>query len=234
LFRVAGVGSIYSLTNVGVTRSSNSIRYDSASMNGFSVAVLYGLGDTGLGNVSTDTPLTPPLTGSNPSNLGRQVGFNAMYNNGPLMLGVGWNRLDLPAITPVLNTFDDQKTTSFTASYDFKVVAINAGWQNNKITDNLQDRNTWNIGATIPVFGADSVKVSYADRHDKLVNSADVKLLALGYVHPMSPRTTLFGTYAKLRNDNNSAQNFIFGVPGTNVVGGYGPNSVQVGMSHNF
>ena len=235
LFRVAGVGSIYSLTNVGVTRSSNSIRYDSASMSGFSVAVLYGLGDTGLGNVSTDTPLTAPLVGNNPSNLGRQVGFNAMYNNGPLMIGLGWNRLNLPAITAApLNTFDSQKTTSLTASYDFKVVAINAGWQNNKITDNLQDRNTWNIGATIPVFGADSVKVSYADRHDKLVNSADVKLLALGYVHPMSKRTTLYGTYAKLKNDNNSAQGFIFGAPGTNVLGGYGPNAFQLGMSHNF
>lgn len=235
LFRVAGVGSIYSLTNVGITRASNSIRYDSANMNGFSLAAMYALGDTGTGNVSTGTPLAAPLVGSNPMNLGRQAGFNVMYNNGPLMLAAGYNKLYLTAITAApLNSFDDQKTTNFTGSYDFKVVSINAGWQENKISSNLQDRTTWNIGGTLPVFGKDSIKLSYADRHDKLVNSADSKLTALGYVHPMSPRTTLYATYAKMKNDNNAAQGLIFGAPGANVIGGYSPDGFQLGLSHNF
>ncbi len=234
IFRVAGVGSIYSLTNVGITRASNSIRYDSASMNGFSLAAMYALGDTGLGNVSTGTPLAAPLVGSNPMNLGRQVGFNVMYNNGPLMLGAGYNKAYLQAITPALNSFDDQKTTSVTGSYDFKVVAINAGWQENKVSSNLQDRTVWNIGGTLPVFGKDSIKLSYSDRHDKLNSSADSKLTALGYVHPMSPRTTLYATYAKMKNDNNAAQGLIFGVPGANVIGGYSPDGFQLGLSHNF
>ena len=234
LFRVAGVGSIYSLTNVGVTRASNSIRYDSPNFSGFSLAAMYGLGDTGLGNVSTGTALAAPLVGTNPMNLGRQAGFNVMYNNGPLMLGAGYNKLYLSAITPVLNSFDDQKTTSLTGSYDFKVVAINAGWQENKVSSNLQDRTVWNVGATVPVFGADSVKLSYSDRHDKLVNSADSKLTALGYVHPMSKRTTLYATYAKMSNDNNAAQGFIFGAPGVSLGGGYSPDGFQLGLSHNF
>ena len=235
LFRVAGVGSIYSLTNVGVTRASNSIRYDSPSMNGFSIAAMYALGDTGAGNVSTDTPLAAPLIGSNPANLGRQAGFNAMYKNGPLALEVGYDKLYLSAITAApLNSFDDQKTTNFTGSYDFKVVAINAGWQENKISSNLQDKTTWNVGATVPVFGADSVKISYADRHDKLNSSDDNKLTALGYVHPMSKRTTLYATYAKMKNDNNAAQGLIFGAPGVNVTNGYSPDGFQLGLSHNF
>ena len=234
IFRVAGVGSIYSLTNVGITRASNSIRYDSPSMNGFSIAAMYGMGDTGTGNASTGTPLAAPLIGNNPMNLGRVAGFNAMYNNGPLMLGIGYNKAYMSAITPVLNSFDDQKTTSATGSYDFKVVAINAGWQENKVSSNLQDRTVWNVGATVPVFGADSVKVSYSDRHDKLVNSGDAKLTAVGYVHPMSKRTTLYATYAKLKNDNNSAQGLIFGAPGADVTGGYSPDGFQLGLSHNF
>ncbi len=48
LFRVAGVGSIYSLTNVGVTRlDSSSIRYDSSpALTASASPRWYALGDT--------------------------------------------------------------------------------------------------------------------------------------------------------------------------------------------
>ena len=122
LFRVARVGSIYSLTNVGVTRASNSIRYDSPSFSGFTLGAFYGLGDPGAasnGYVSTGA-------GGVPMDLGRQAGFAAMYNNGPLMLGVGYNKLY--EVTPdASGYYYTQKIAAVTGSYDFKVVAINAG-----------------------------------------------------------------------------------------------------------
>jgi predicted porin len=238
LFRVAGVGSIYSLTNVGITRASNSIKYDSADMSGFSVSAMYALGNTGAvagstGNVSTDAPLAAPLVGSNPANLGRQAGISGKYANGPLSLAIAYNRLNIGAITPVLNTFDTMKTTAATGSYDFKVVAIQAGWQENKISNNLQDRSVWNVGATMPV-GNDLVKLQYSDRKDKLVNNGSSKLWALGYVHPLSKRTVAYATYAKMRNDNNVAQGLIFGAAGVNVTNGYSPDGLQLGLQHAF
>jgi len=238
LFRVAGIGSIYSLTNVGVTRASNSIRYDSPSMNGFSVAAMYGLGDTSIQGAAGNPAFLPggvgmPSTGAAgaPMNLGRQAGINGTYNNGPLMLGVGYNKLFL--VAPVATFYDAQKTTAVTGSYDFKVVAINAGWQENKVDNNVADMTVWNVGATVPVFGADSVKVSYSDRHDKLNSSDDSKLTALGYVHPMSKRTTLYATYAHMANDSAAKQGFIFGYTGA-IGTGFNPNGFQLGLSHNF
>jgi predicted porin len=233
LFRVAGVGSIYSLTNTGVTRSSNSIRYDSPDMSGFSLAAMYSMGDTGTGHVSTGGPLTAPLVGTFPKNLGRNAGFNVKYANGPLLLMAGYNKLYETALD-VNNQWNSQKTTAVTGSYDFKVVAIQAGWQENKIDDNQADMTVWNVGGVVPVFGADSVKLQYSDRHDKLNSSDDSKLTAIGYVHPMSKRTTLYATYAKMKNDNNAKQGLIFGTPGLDITPGYSPDGFQLGLSHNF
>ena len=231
LFRIAGVGSIYSLTNTGVARVSNSIKYDSPRWSGFSVAAMYSMGNTGTGTGTTGNVSTG--AGGVPMDLGRQAGFAANYANGPLSLGGGYNKLYLVA-PDAFGIYDTQKTIAATGSYDFKVVAINLGWQENKIDDNQQDRTVWNAGLTVPVFGADSVKLQYSDRHDKLVNSADSKLTALGYVHPMSKRTTLYATYAKMKNDNSVAQALIFGLPGVNVTNGYSPDGFQLGLSHFF
>ena len=232
LFRVAGVGSIYSLTNVGITRASNSIRYDSVNMNGFTFASLYGLGDTSVAGPYPAGVGYPSTGAANaPKNLGRQAGLAVNYNNGPLMLGLGYNQLFL--IAPIAGNYDSQKTTALTGSYNFKVVAINAGWQENKVDNSVSDRTVWNVGATMPVFGADSVKLSYSDRHDKINANSDSKLTALGYVHPMSKRTTLYGTYAHMANDSKINQGFLFGYTGA-LAAGTGANGFQVGLSHFF
>jgi predicted porin len=90
----------------------------------------------------------------------------------------------------------------------------------------------------VPVFGKDLVKLVYTNMHNKLAASSDAKLLSLGYEHPMSKRTTLYGTWAKMTNDSGAAVT-LFGAPGitTNIGGanpGYDPSSLQVGISHKF
>jgi len=234
LFRVAGIGSIYSLTNVGVTRASNSIRYDSPSMSGFSVAAMYAVGDT---SAATDgihaggTADSSTGAAGVPMNLGRDAGFNVKYGNGPLALGLGYDKLYL--VAPIATFYDAQKTWNFTGSYDFKVVAVQAGYQESKIDNNVADNSVWNVGATVPVFGADSVKLQYSDRHDKLTDNADSKLTSVGYVHPMSKRTTLYATYAHMSNGAKVNQGFIFGHTGA-ITNGDNANGFQLGLSHNF
>lgn len=224
IFRVAGVGSIYSLTNTGVTRASNSIRYDSPSMSGFSIAAMYSFGDTGGGFASP----------ADPKDLGRHAGLNLRYANGPLAIGFGHGNQKLTAVNGAGNVVD-QKTNSLAGSYDFKVVAINAGWQTNKRDDNSVNNRVWNVGASVPIMGSDSVKVVYADYQNKLagVTNGDAKLVSLGYVHPMSKRTTLYGTYAKMTNDN-AAKLSLFGGAQATGTAGYDPQGFQVGLSHNF
>jgi len=229
IFRVAGIGSAYSLTNTGVTRANNSVRYDSNSMNGFTFAGMYTFGDTGTASVYQENTVA-----ANPKDQGRHIGLNLRYANGPMALGMGWGgQKNMGVVAPA--TVNTTKTTSFIGSYDFKVVAVNAGWQsvNNDVSPTRTvDARVWNIGATIPVLGKDSIKIAYHNFHNKLLTSADAKLLSLGYVHPMSKRTTLYGTWAKMTNEAAAAAG-LFGSPGTGAAG-YDPSALQVGISHAF
>jgi len=232
LFRVAGVGSNYSLTNIGQTRANNSIRYDSANFSGFTGAVMYSMGDTNTASVYQESTI-------NPKDQGRHTGLNIRYANGPLALGLGWSSEKQKAVvapaTPITT-----KSSMIIGSYDFKVVALNLGWGQSKNDANpvTADGRVWTVGLTMPVFGKDLIKFHYNNFHNKLVGSTDAKMMALGYVHPMSKRTTLYGTWAKMTNDSGTAVT-LFGAPAiTNTAGGanlgYDPSSLQVGISHAF
>jgi len=222
IFRNVGAGATYALTNVGQTRINNSIRYDSPSINGFTAAAMYSLGDTGTGSVAT----------VDPKDLGRHSGANLRYDNGPVKLGLGWS--NQKSMATVAGSVDELKTTALTGSYDFKVVAINAGWQQsrNDASPRTSDNRVWTLGATVPVFGNDSVKVAYNDLHNKLLTDSDVKLISLGYVHPMSKRTTLYGTWAKMTNERSAAYTLYQAPVGGTA--GYDPSAVQVGIAHSF
>lgn len=225
IFRVVGIGATYALTNVGQTRVNNSIRYDSPGINGFTLAAMYGMGDTGAASGFQESTVDP-------KDLGRHSGLNLRYGNGPVKLGLGWSNQKSTA--PVAGSVLELKTTALTGSYDFKIVAINAGWQQarNDASPRSIDNRVWTLGATVPVFGKDSIKVAYNDLHDKLASGSDAKLISLGYVHPMSRRTTLYGTYARMTNESLAAYS-LFQTPGGGELG-FDPSAVQVGISHNF
>jgi predicted porin len=222
IFRVAGVADNYALTSTGMTRASNSIRYDSPNFNGFSVAAMYSFGDTGTGSAST----------ASPKELGRHSGLNLKYSNGPLDLAYGYGQ-QYGAAAPSVKT----KANILIGSYDFKVVKINAGYQTDKNDANPEtvDHHVWNVGAEIPVFGADTVKLSYTKYVEKLTGatSADADLVGLGYVHPMSKRTVLYANYARMTNETNAAKNLAGGAQLISAAGN-DPSAFQIGLSHNF
>ena len=235
LFYVAGVGSVYSLTNIGQTRMNNSIRYDSADFSGFTFAAGYALGDTGVAGSYQEATLDQ-------KSQGRHTGLNVRYANGPLAAGLGWSSQKANTASAAYSAASllTTKTTNLIGSYDFKVVKINAGWQQSKndASPVSFDMRVWNLGASMPVFGKDLIKFHYVNAHNKLAGSSDAKLLALGYEHPMSKRTTLYGTWAKMTNDSAAAFT-LFGAPAvtSNIGGanaGYDPSSLQVGISHKF
>jgi predicted porin len=130
-----------------------------------------------------------------------------------------------------------RKVNALAGSYNFGVVKINAGYQTAKDDANPETVNNhvWNLGADMPVFGADHVKLSYAKYQQKLTgaNNADADLVGLGYVHPMSKRTTLYATYAKITNETNAQMGMFGGAQKPNAAG-YDPSGFQVGLSHNF
>lgn len=103
-------------------------------------------------------------------------------------------------------------------------------------------KDTFEIGAIVPVGGNGKIRFSYASLNDKSASSVtnsfgglarndDARQFGLGYVHDLSKRTAVYGTYAHLKNKGQ----------GRYVVsGGQAPNAgrnssgIELGLRHNF
>ena len=222
IFYTAGVGSNYSL-EAALTRISNSMRYASPSFNGFSFGASYSFGNDNGAGAASDSGDESVTAGS--KNSGRETGLNIAYGNGPLKLAYAYD-------TQVRTTSPDvsRKLNHVNGSYDFKVVKVVAGWNSMKQTA-VVDSRQWYIGAVVPVFGKDSIKAEYTRSNNKLVTNADSRLIAIGYEHPMSKRTVLYATYAKMDNDAGAAATLLGGV---GVAAGFDPSAWEFGLKHSF
>lgn len=218
VFWVAGAGSSYTL-QAGDTRMNNSVRYDSVNMNGFTFAAMWGIGQDADG---TGVEGTTAAT----KNLGREIGLNVRYANGPLSLNLGWDD-QRTAVGPDVNT----KRTQLNGAYDFKVVKVGLGYNTNKNGSTLDDR-VWTITALMPVFGKDTLKAGYTRLNDKTTSNKDVRLIAIGYEHPMSKRTNVYATYALLNNDSGASKGTLGA--GVAVAAGFDPRVLQMGIRHSF
>ena len=96
------------------------------------------------------------------------------------------------------------------------------------------------IGATVPVTQAGSFRVGYTtvNRSGGPVGSGyadadDSTRVALGYVHEMSKRTALYGTYANISNKGAARSSVLYTTP-TGMRGGESSSGLEVGMRHSF
>ena len=280
IFYTAGAGSNYTNFERSNTRISNSIRYDSANYNGFSMAAAYGFGqaagyDTQEGQAGSSAATATPSNQTN-KKLGQLVGLNLQYANGPMALRYGYERYTIGQAGAAVGSGDlSSKANTINGSYDFQVVKLVAGWASfkNDVTATTAfgntvgatagatynslavmapaDEKSWYIGGVVPVFGSDLLKAEYSRLKDNTATAAtgskDVKMIALGYEHPMSKRTTLYANYAKLSNDSGAQRQFLSDNPVGVCTGatdaiiatgclrpGYDPSSFQVGVRHMF
>ncbi|QNK68113.1 porin [Variovorax sp. PAMC26660] len=116
----------------------------------------------------------------------------------------------------------------------------------NKVTVKLAAgtvrKNTAEIGAHIPAFEVGRIRVSYAyldDRSDDSLRNAngmprnrdDARQFGIGYVHNLSRRTALYGTYARLMN-SGQARYVVSG--GVAPAGGKRSSGWEFGVRHLF
>ena len=84
-----------------------------------------------------------------------------------------------------------------------------------KIVAGTVRKNTAEIGVHIPAFEVGRIRISYAyldDRSDESLRNAngmprnrdDARQFGIGYVHNLSKRTALYGTYARLMNSGQA------------------------------
>ena len=194
-------------------RISNALTYVSPDFSGFKVGVNYGFGETTNGNSDSG-----------------YLGAGLMYDNGPLSLGLGLERLNSGANTVVASDID---AWSLGGSYNFGVAKLLAGYRESTVDRAAVEnkRSGYYVAATAPV-GAGTVRVSYNRYENELGNvTGKADQFAIGYVYGLSKRTSVYGTYAYLKN-KNGANLYTLGSGGLKTNGSQ--QGVQVGVSHAF
>jgi predicted porin len=213
VFGTVGVGQSRQFGDV--IRISNMVSYYSNNFSGFKFGVNYGFGEVAGDNSGKS-----------------YVGAGLTYDNGPLSLGLGYDRLN-DRVVEAVNT--DMTRWSLGGSYNFGVVKLLGAYTNvsNKIVaggGKIKDQDYY-IGLSAPVGAAGEAKLAY-NRYETKFDGEKAKAdqFSLGYVHNLSKRTALYGTYAYIKNKDGMAVTLGEG----GLKNGEKQHAVQVGVRHAF
>jgi predicted porin len=206
------VNAINFFTGGGIPeRVSNQITYTSLNMSGFSGSVGYTFGEV------------PGDTSANNA-WGAQFG----YANGPLNVQFGYNTQNKTAA----GNDNDTDIIMLGATYDFGGFKLHGAYGQQKAEQSAGDDikvKSALVGVTVP-FGASKIRGEYIRNNDDR-DGYDSNLWALSYTYSLSKRTTLYATYARTGNDDNSK--LAFGSSPA-AVAGENASGVAIGIQHNF
>ncbi|MFZ7318249.1 porin [Comamonas jiangduensis] len=226
LWADAKVGSV-ATTN---QRVSNMITYVSPNFSGFKAAVNYGFGEQDSNRTS------------------RYFGGGLTYDNGPLSIGLSGERqnnkgyaaaITTPTVVPAVYG-RDVTAWALGASYNFGVVKLAGAYRDSKAkaeNGNKDKMKGYYIGLSAPVGAAGEVKASYNRSEATLFGANKLKAdqFALGYVHNLSKRTAVYGTYAYIKNKNDNGANLGLALQsGVALKDNGSQHGLQVGVRHAF
>ncbi|GAA3995372.1 porin [Comamonas faecalis] len=218
-FGDTGIGATRFWGNGYAARVENGITYYTPNIAGFKLGVNYGFGEQ---TASRDN---------------RYITLGATYDNGPLSVGFGYDKLNGNRVGGLNPAAEDLTTWQLGGSYDLGAAKLAAAYKNTKYKDDLgnsEKLKSYMLGVTAPV-GAGKIKAAYS--HYKWSDSsAKANEFSLGYVYDLSKRTAVYGTYAYLKNKNGAT----FGLNAGNLATSAGltasgkQQGLQVGIRHAF
>ncbi|MFP5484018.1 MAG: porin, partial [Gammaproteobacteria bacterium] len=135
---------------------------------------------------------------------------------------------------------DDVKSMNIGGSYDFGVVKVLAVWNEDKLKDaatgaSVSKLKGYEIGAVLPV-GPGKLRAAYGSVKVDDLNGAtpDIKAskFAIGYVYPLSKRTSVYTSYARLSNKNGAALRLA--PAGAAGAGNFTSSGIDFGITHTF
>ncbi|MFY8117762.1 MAG: porin [Roseateles sp.] len=209
-FGTNGVGDSNKLTDVLGSGVTSTVRAD--NIVGYFLPSNLG-GFYGSAEISAGEGQTSPAANN------KFMGFRLGYAQGPVNVSFAFANSD----PDTSNT--DYKRTTFGASYDLKVVKLMGFYQTNKF--GARKQNIGLVGATAPL-GNGTIRASYAQ-------SSLATQLAVGYVYDLSKRTALYGSVARVTNDNGTTSAVKVAGPAAWVIrAGQDNGGVEVGVRHTF
>lgn len=160
----------------------------------------------------------------------KYVGGRVGYAAGPLDVSGSYGTTDANAAE------DKYKIGSLGLAYNFGVVRLLGSFTQVKFLS--REERLVLLGATAPV-GPGMIRLSFG-RADlsggttatRTADADDASLIAVGYVHNLSKRTALYGTYSRIAN--KGAQNFAVGSTTPALPNGQKSQGIEAGLRHSF
>lgn len=196
-----------------VLRASNSLRYQSTNLGGFTVRGMYSFGEAAG------------------SSVGSLYGGSVDYAAGPWALGASW----MQRRTTAANT---DRYALLGAAYDFGVAraALLLSTRRDDLPAATSNQGRfYEASVTVPMGVAGQWLVSYGAYHGQARTQSDARALSVRYDHSLSKRTKLYAGVGRIHNEAgaaftiNTASN-----AGPAVQPGSRPGSVVLGVSHAF
>jgi len=209
-FGTNGVGTNIAFNKGGFTgvRASNSIGYLSPSFSGVKVWLQTYMGENA----------DPQPAGSTIGKAGDGNGYRITFDQGKFSAAIAGSKTN----TSLTGKND---TSNIGGSYDFGVAKVMAQSNKTKITGAADIKGSV-IGALVPMAGGTfRIASSQTDQAGK-----KAKLMAVGFVQPMSKRTDLYATYGRVSNSGgaNAALN------GSTTSANSGSVGYEFGVKHSF
>jgi len=187
-------------------RLNNSFQYTTPSFAGLTASGEISLGET-TGNWEA----------------GREFGGSLNYANGPIYVGAVYFDQE-----NANGAGSPKKNYQLGGTYDLGVVKAHALVE--KTTGSSVHLNAfdWLLGATVPVGGG-SLIADYINHNDRTSANEDAGQYAIGYLYPLSKRTSVYTSAAKITNKHGADY-----AVGNATESGTGNKSFDFGVVHNF
>jgi predicted porin len=211
-FGTNGVGTTLTFGKGGLTgvRASNSIGYLSPSFGGVKVWLQTYMGENA----------DPQPAGSTVGKAGNGNAYRITFDQGKFSAAYAGSK------TTSSSTVSND-TSNIAASYDLGVAKLMAQSNTTKITNAANIKSNL-IGAHVPMAGGTfRISQSQTDQAGKVS-----KQMAVGFVQPMSKRTDLYATYARISNSGGAAAVLNGGSHGTTL--NAASTGYEFGVKHAF
>ena len=176
--------------------SSNAIRYISPNFNGVTVSAGRFLNARSGGTLTAANSTTTKPTNSTINS------FAAVYDNGPLKFGIGYEAMDQASAVGTAAA-EDTKFTAASIGYDFGVAKVGIYMGKKDIGGSLNDVSSTVVSASAPIGSGMTLHAANRQNTTKNSGTTDVQYHVFGLSKAFSKRTTVYALYE--RSDSDTA-----------------------------